>query len=117
MEIKQLKISLEKLKVDTKPRWGRMNSSQMLKHCNKQAKLYCNEYKSNFFVLILANTLGKLHLFYIKYYISYDIKKYKNSRGLRILDTTKIQEIDFEEEKQKLIKRHIYVHNYEKNLL
>ena len=64
MDIKQLKISLEKLKADTKPRWGRMNSSQMLKHCNRQAKLYCNEYKSNFFVLILAHTIGKLHLLY-----------------------------------------------------
>ena len=118
MDIKQLKISLEKLKVDTMPRWGKMNSSQMLKHCNRQAKLYCNEYKANFFVLILAHTIGKLHLFYIKYYINYDINKYKkNSRGLRILDTTKIQEIDFKEEKQKLIKRHIYVHNYEKNFI
>lgn len=37
----------------------------------------------------------------------------KNSRGLRILDTTKFQEIDFKENKQKLIKRHIYMHNYE----
>ena len=41
----------------------------------------------------------------------------KNSRGLRILDTTKVQEIDFEEEKQELIKRHIYVHNYEKKFI
>ncbi|MAJ06902.1 MAG: hypothetical protein CL827_08620 [Crocinitomicaceae bacterium] len=91
-----------------------MNSSQMLKHCNRQAKLYCNEYKSIFFVLILAHTIGKLHLLYVKYYIKYDINMYKkNSRGLRILDTTKFQEIDFKENKQKLIKRHIYMHNYE----
>ena len=79
LDIKQLKISLEKLKADTKPRWGRMNSSQMLKHCNRQAKLYCNEYNSNFFVLILAHTIGKLHLLYVKYYINYDINKYKKN--------------------------------------
>ena len=41
----------------------------------------------------------------------------KNSRGLKILDTTKIEEIDFEEEKKKLIERHIYVYNYEKNFI
>ena len=118
MDIKHLKISLEKLKADTKPRWGRMNSSQMLKHCNRQAKLYCNEYNSNFFVLLLAHTIGKLHLLYVKYYINYDINKYKkNSRGLRILDTTQVQEIDFKKEKQKLIKRHIYVNNYEKKFI
>ena len=73
---------INRLKVDTKPNWGVMNCSQMLKHCNRQAKLYCNEYKTSY-LSFLANTIGKIHLFYLKYIIQYDINKYKkNTKGL-----------------------------------
>ena len=118
MEIEELKLSLAKLKIDSKPQWGKMTSAQMLKHCNRQAKLYCNEYSSNVYTMFLANTIGKLHLFYVKYYLNYNIYRYKkNSAGLKFLDTTKLLNLDFEEEKQKLIQRHNYVSNYQKKFI
>ena len=63
--IEYLISSINRLKVDSKPKWGVMNCSQMLKHCNRQAKLYCNEYKTSFLSFFLANTIGKIHLFYL----------------------------------------------------
>ena len=70
-ELDILVNSTNKLKVSSKPSWGIMTSSQMLKHCNRQAKLYCNEYKTSYKSFFLANTLGKIHLFYLKYIQSF----------------------------------------------
>ena len=112
-EVEKIIDSLNKLKNDSKPSWGIMTSPQMVKHCNRQAKLYCSEYKSNFYVKILANTIGKVHLIYIKYIIQYDIYKYKkNSTSLNILNTSKIHNINFEDEKKALIERLQFVNNY-----
>ncbi len=112
-EVEKIIYSLNKLENDSKPSWGIMTSPQMVKHCNRQAKLYCNEYKSNFYVKILANTIGKVHLIYIKYIIQYDIYKYKkNSTSLNILNTSKIHNINFEDEKKALIERLQFVNNY-----
>ena len=105
--------SINNLEVNAKPKWGEMTASQMLKHCNRQAKLYCNEYKTSYLSLFLANTIGKIHLFYLKYIIQYDINKYKkNSKGLSFLNTSNIDNIDFEDEKNKLIKRLKFVNNF-----
>ena len=60
LEIEELKLSLSELKIDSKPQWGKMTSAQMLKHCNRQAKLYCNEYSSNLYAKFLANTIALL---------------------------------------------------------
>ena len=118
LEIEELKLSLSELKIDSKPQWGKMTSAQMLKHCNRQAKLYCNEYSSNLYAKFLANTIGKFHLFYVKYYLKYDIYRYKkNSFSLKFLDTTNLFDIDFEEEKNILIKRLNLVSNYKKKFI
>lgn len=113
--LQHLISSINQLKVDTKPNWGNMNCAQMLKHCNRQAKLYCNEYKTSYMSFFLANTIGKLHLFYIKYIIKYDINKYKkNSKSLRFLNTSNIKNIDFEAERSLLIERLKFVNNFKK---
>ena len=49
--LQHLILSINQLKVDTKPSWVNMNCAQMLKHCNRQAKLYCNEYKTSYMSL------------------------------------------------------------------
>ena len=113
--LQHLISSINQLKFDTKPVWGNMNCAQILKHCNRQAKLYCNEYKSSCVSLILANSIGKLHLFYIKHIIKYDINKYrKNSKSLKFLNTSNINNIDFEVERSLLIERLKFVNNYKK---
>ena len=45
MQIDKLINAINKLKKDSKPKWGRMNSSQMLWHCNKFVIFYLNEKK------------------------------------------------------------------------
>ena len=48
--------------------------------------------------------LGKIHLFYVKYYVRYDIHKYKkNSYSPSILRTLNSKGINFNEEKNRLI--------------
>ena len=117
-ELEILVNSINKLKASSEPSWGIMTSPQMLKHCNRQAKLYCNEYKSNFFTKILANTIGKIHLIYVKYVIKYDIHKYrKNSASLKFLNTSKMNNLNFEEERKELIKRLQFVHNFNKKYI
>tara|TARA_B100000674_G_scaffold92244_1_gene64840 strand:- start:616 stop:1074 length:459 start_codon:yes stop_codon:yes gene_type:complete len=117
-ELEILVNSINKLKASSEPSWGIMTSPQMLKHCNRQAKLYCNEYKSNFYTKILANTIGKMHLIYVKHIIKYDIHKYrKNSAGLKFLNTSKMNNLNFEEERKELIKRLQFVHDFNKKYI
>ena len=80
--IEYLISSINRIKADSKPNWGVMTCSQMLKHCNRQAKLYCNEYETSYKSFFLANTLGKIHLFYLKYIIQYDINKYTKYQSI-----------------------------------
>ena len=96
--------SINNLDINAKPKWGEMSASQMLKHCNKHTKLYCNESKRGFVSFFRTLILGKIHLFYVKYYVRYDIHKYKkNSYSPTILRTSNITDINFNEEKKRLI--------------
>ena len=96
--------SINNLEVNAKPEWGEMSASQMLKHCNKHTKLYCNESKRGFVSFFRTLILGKIHLFYVKYYVRYDIHKYKkNSYSPSILRTLNTKDINFNEEKNRLI--------------
>ena len=45
MQIDKLINAINKLNKDSKPKWGIMNSSQMLWHCNKFIIFYLNEKK------------------------------------------------------------------------
>ena len=50
MEIEKLVNAINKVTPETKPNWGKMNSSQMLWHCKKFIIFYQNEknYSPNF---------------------------------------------------------------------
>lgn len=115
MNLENLIQSINRLKVDSQPKWGKMSAPQMLKHCNKQVKLYCNESKFGLVSFFRTLCIGKLHLFYVKYVVRYDIHRYKkNSYSPGILKTTKIHEINFEEEKRRLIGQLEYVSKFNK---
>ncbi len=45
MEIEKLVNAINKVTPETKPNWGKMNSSQMLWHCKKFIIFYQNEKK------------------------------------------------------------------------
>ena len=108
--------SINNLEVNAKPKWGEMSTSQMLKHCNKHTKLYCNESKRGFVSFFKTLILGKIHLLYVKYYVRYDVHKYKkNSYSPRILRTSNTTEINFIDEKKKLISQIVDASKFKKS--
>ena len=116
MELDKLIKSINNLSEDAKPRWGVMNSSQMLWHCNKFIVFYLNEkrFKPN----VLTYVFGSLHLFYLKYILRWNYEIYpKNSRTLKFFDAKRSGNLIFEEEKKKLIESLKKVNDYEHKYL
>ncbi len=98
--------ALHTLENDSIPKWGVMTAPQMLKHCNLQIKLYSRKNPSGFSSLLRTYTMGRLHLMYVKYYVRYDIHRYKkNSYSLPSLRTAGLPDVDFEKERAELIGR------------
>ena len=116
MELDKLIKSINNLSEDAKPRWGVMNSSQMLWHCNKFIVFYLNEkrFKPN----VLTYVFGSLHLFYLRYILRWNYEIYpKNSRTLKFFDAKRSGDLIFEEEKKKLIESLKKVNDYEHKYL
>ena len=106
MDLERLIVSIEKLKPSSRPHWGKMSAAQMLKHCNRHTKIYCNPPRPGLFRHLLTLTIGKLHLCYVKYYINYDIDRYtKNAYAPNFLKTSRLEGLDFNNEKNNLIQQ------------
>ena len=111
MQIDKLINAINKLKKDSKPKWGRMNSSQMLWHCNKFVIFYLNEknYSPNYMTYIF----GSLHLFFLRYILRWNYEKYpKNTATFKFFDADRSGSLIFEEEQKKLIESLKKVNNY-----
>lgn len=73
---------LNDLKKQTLPKWGKMNSCQMIIHCNNFIEVSLGFKKISLFTKISGRFFGKLYLNYLKS-LKFDINKYpKNSRTL-----------------------------------
>ena len=104
MEYLKLYTSIEKLKEETSPKWGRMNSSMMLKHCSTFVDVYLNKTKLNCFIFLVGVVFGIVHRLYLKYVVRYNVKNYiKNLPTLKVFNTYRFENLDFEFEKNKLI--------------
>ena len=66
MEYQKLYSSIEKLEDVTFPKWGRMNSSMMLKHCSAFIDVYLNKTKLNPLIFIVGFIFGIFHRLYLK---------------------------------------------------
>ena len=76
---------LNNLKKETLPKWGKMNSCQMIIHCNSFIEVSIGLKKISLFTKLLGRFFGKLYLNYLKS-LKFNINKYpKNSRTLREL--------------------------------
>ena len=64
MEYPKLYSSIEKLKEETTPKWGRMNSSMMLKHCSAFVDVYLNKTKLNPLIFLVGFVFGIFHRLY-----------------------------------------------------
>jgi len=104
MEYSKLYSSIEKLKEETTPKLGRMNSSMMLKHCSAFIDVYLNKTRLNPIIFIVGFVFGIFDRLYLKYIVRYNVKNYiKNLPTLKAFDTYQCENLDFEFEKIKLI--------------
>ena len=101
------------------PKWGKMNSIQMIIHCNNFIEVSLGYQKISLWTKLFGRLFGKLFLKYLQS-IDFDINKYpKNSKTLREFKPV-ISDKSFSFEKNKLkenikkvmgIKSHYIIHN------
>ena len=116
MEIDKLIRAINKLTPETKPKWGKMNATQMVWHCKKFIIFYQNE--KNYPPNLRTKTLGYMHMFFLRYVIKWDYDKYpKNTPTLKFFDPAKAKDVDLEDEKKELIKRLKMVNEYNQEFI
>ena len=116
MEINKLISAIKKLTPETKPKWGKMNATQMVWHCKKFIIFYQNE--KNYPPNLRTKTLGYMHMFFLKHVIKWDYDKYpKNTPTLKFFDPAKAKDVDLEDEKKELIKRLKMVNEYNQEFI
>ena len=116
MEIDKLTRAIQKLTPETKPKWGKMNATQMVWHCKKFIIFYQNE--KNYPPNLSTKTLGYLHMFFLRYIIKWDYDKYpKNTPTLKFFDPAKAKDVDLEDEKKELLKRLKMVNEYDQEFI
>ena len=116
MEIDKLISAIKKLTPETKPKWGKMNATQMVWHCKKFIIFYQNE--KNYPPNLRTKTLGYMHMFFLRHIIKWDYDKYpKNTPTLKFFDPAKAKDVDLEDEKKELIKRLKMVNEYNQEFI
>ena len=116
MEIDKLISAVKKLTPKTKPKWGKMNATQMVWHCKKFIIFYQNE--KNYPPNLRTKTLGYMHMFFLRHIIKWDYDKYpKNTPTLKFFDPAKAKDVDLEDEKKELIKRLKMVNEYNQEFI
>jgi hypothetical protein len=94
---------LNNLEEETLPEWGKMNSSQMMIHCNNFIEVSIGNQKISFWTKVFGRIFGKLFLKYLES-LEFDINKYpQNSKTLREFKPF-ISEESFSFQKNKLRK-------------
>jgi len=94
---------LNNLEEETLPEWGKMNSSQMMIHCNNFIEVSIGNQKISFWTKFFGRVFGKLFLKYLES-LEFDINKYpKNSKTFREFKPF-ISEESFSFKKNKLRK-------------
>ena len=116
MEIDKLISAIKKLTPETKPKWGKMNATQMVWHCKKFIIFYQNE--KNYPPNLSTKTLGYMHMFFLRHILKWDYDKYpKNTPTLKFFDPAKAKDVDLEDEKKELIKRLKMVNEYDQEFI
>ena len=108
--------SIDHLEEEMKPKWGKMSCPQMLMHCNRFIKVYTNEVKFKPPISLLSPIFGRLHIFWLRRVIRYNVNTYfKNLPTLKYFNTYSITNIDFNKEKEELSRRIKFVMEYKEN--
>ena len=103
LSVEELIEKLNSLNKNSIPRWGKMNSSQMVKHCSKSIDLYLGKITVPFWYKYFGVTIGKLFLIYIS-----KLSPLKTPRNLMtMVKSLKISDknLDLDYEKDVLIQK------------
>ena len=110
---------LNYLEEETSPKWGKMNSIQMINHCNNFIEASMCKEKISLWTRLFGRLFGKVFLKYLKS-LDFDINKYpKNSKTLKEFKPF-ISEDSFLNQKNRLmenlkivkeLKSHYTIHN------
>lgn len=99
LSIEELINKLHFLEKKSVPKWGKMNSPQMMKHCSNFIDLYLGKIKVPFWYKYFGVTIGKLFLIYISKKSPLETpKNLSTENSLKIAD----QNLDFNLEKRIL---------------
>ena len=107
LSIKEITEKLNSLNKNSSPRWGKMSSPQMLKHCSKFIDLYLGKISVPFWYKYFGITIGKLFLRYISK--KSPLETPRNIRTDKSLKIT-VENLDFDYEKKALKNKLIKLH-------
>lgn len=93
---------LEIISTEISPVWGKMNTSQMLKHCANFIDLYSGRTKVNFVMQILGRSFGFL---FLKYVMKLDPKNTPRNLSTSSFMKVTSTELSIENEKNNLIRK------------
>ena len=95
---------LKRLDENTSPKWGALNPSQMLFHCNTFIEVSLGRKKMSFITRISSRIFFRyLFLKYLNY-IDFDINKFKRNSATLPIFKNFPKAIDLDNEKKRLIK-------------
>ena len=107
LSVEEIIEKLNSLNKNATPIWGKMSSSQMLKHCSKFIDLYLGEIKVPSWYKYFGVTIGKLFLRYISKKSPLETpRNIRTDKSLKITD----ENLDFDYEKKVLINKLIKLH-------
>ena len=95
---------LKRLDKNSSPKWGTLNPSQMLFHCNNFIEVSLGRKKLNFITRLSSRLFFRY--FFLKYlnYIDFNISKLKRNSATLPIFKTFPKVIDLDNEKNRLIK-------------
>ena len=95
---------LKRLDKNSSPKWGTLNPSQMLFHCNTFIEVSLGRKKLNFITRLSSRLFFRY--FFLKYlnYIDFNISKLKRNSATLTIFKTFPKVIDLDNEKNRLIK-------------
>ena len=95
---------LKRLDKNSLPKWGTLNPSQMLFHCNTFIEVSLGRKKINFITRLSSRVFFRY--FFLKYlnYIDFNISKLKRNSATLPIFKTFPKAIDIDNEKKRLIK-------------
>ena len=102
LNIEEIIEKLNSLSENSLPRWGKMSSSQMIKHCSSFIDLYIGKIKVPFWYKYFGTTIGKLFLQYISKKSPLETpRNIRTEKSIKIID----ENLDFDYEKKILIEK------------